>query len=112
MNKVYTARTSFGYLIFRFRFDLLFFPDRIELDFEKKEVRVFSKDTYRIKLSDLSDAEVSSRLFGMDMILNTRTGNVRICGLSCHAGLKIKSLINSYLWQYTFSSENIRHSRA
>jgi hypothetical protein len=83
------------------RIGSFFFPDRIELDFDKKEIRISGRKEYRVDLSNVREVELLKHSFGADVILRTKYSAMQVRSLPVRESGKLKSLITSYLWQYT-----------
>lgn len=95
----YKAASSLIGALTTFRFLLLFKPDHMVLDFDKKEICVQGNNSSRFSLNKIIDVELDFHPYCADLVVETQSGNYTIKSISLRMAQKLKSLIRSYIWK-------------
>jgi hypothetical protein len=97
MKRIYKLSSSTVGILATGRFLLLIYPDKLKIDFDKKELFLY-KEGIRLSLKCIVNVELSYRKYASDIFLETKSGNFLIRSINIHKAQKIKSLLESYLW--------------
>lgn len=87
------------------RLFLLFSPDSIDIDFDKKEINLKSGEPTDVNLSDLIDAELLYHGHCADLLLESKLRRYTVRGLNKRRARKLKSLLRSYIWNRIIKSQ-------
>jgi hypothetical protein len=95
----YFAKSTVWGAVTTGRLILLFFPENITLDIEKKEVSIDSGEASVVNLSDLIDAELVHHRYCVDILLESKTRRYTVRGLDMKKAGRIKNFIRNYIWE-------------